>query len=56
MRLVSGEFGFEIGWLMPAALVATVLVLVARGARPRTDLVRAGAVCSGAGSSSTGWC
>jgi 4-amino-4-deoxy-L-arabinose transferase-like glycosyltransferase len=47
MRLVSGEFGFEIGWLLPTALVATVLVVVARGRAPRTDLVRAGAVLFG---------
>ena len=47
MRLISGEFGYEIGWLLPAALVATVLVVVARGRAPRTDLVRAGAVLFG---------
>ncbi|MDT5081180.1 MAG: hypothetical protein QOJ80_5817 [Mycobacterium sp.] len=47
MRLVSGEFGYEIGWLLPTALVATVLVVVARGRAPRTDLVRAGAVLFG---------
>ena len=33
-RLFSGEFGFEIGWLLPAALLALVLVLVV--ARPGT--------------------
>ena len=26
-RLISGEFGFEIGWLVPAAVLATVLTL-----------------------------
>jgi 4-amino-4-deoxy-L-arabinose transferase-like glycosyltransferase len=46
-RLFSGEFGFEIGWLIPAALLATVLVIVARGRAPRTDLVRAGAILFG---------
>ena len=46
-RLFSGEFGFEIGWLIPAALLATVLVLVSRGRAPRTDLVRAGAILFG---------
>lgn len=46
-RLLSGEFGFEIGWLVPAALLATVLAVVARGRAPRTDLVRAGAVLFG---------
>ncbi|MDT5009803.1 MAG: hypothetical protein QOH57_1420 [Mycobacterium sp.] len=39
-RLFSGEFGFEIGWLLPGALLATILVLVSRGRAPRTDLVR----------------
>jgi 4-amino-4-deoxy-L-arabinose transferase-like glycosyltransferase len=46
-RLFGGEFGFEISWLLPAALVALVLVLVSRGRRPRTDLVRAGAIVFG---------
>jgi 4-amino-4-deoxy-L-arabinose transferase-like glycosyltransferase len=46
-RLLFGEFGFEIGWLVPAALLATVLTVVARGRLPRTDLVRAGAVLFG---------
>jgi 4-amino-4-deoxy-L-arabinose transferase-like glycosyltransferase len=45
-RLFSGEFGFEIGWLLPAALLAVALVLVARHA-PRTDLVRAGTLLFG---------
>lgn len=46
-RLFTGEFGFEIGWLVPAALLALVLVLAARGRAPRTDLVRAGALLFG---------
>ncbi len=46
-RLFSGEFGFEIGWLVPAALLSLVLVLVARGRAPRTDIVRAGALLFG---------
>jgi 4-amino-4-deoxy-L-arabinose transferase-like glycosyltransferase len=46
-RLFTGEFGFEIGWLLPAALLALVLVLVARGRAPRTDLVRAAAILFG---------
>jgi 4-amino-4-deoxy-L-arabinose transferase-like glycosyltransferase len=46
-RLFSGEFGFEIGWLIPAALLAMVLVLVSRGRAPRTDLMRAGAILFG---------
>jgi 4-amino-4-deoxy-L-arabinose transferase-like glycosyltransferase len=46
-RLFSGEFGFEIGWLVPAALLATVLVVLSRGRAPRTDLTRAGAILFG---------
>jgi 4-amino-4-deoxy-L-arabinose transferase-like glycosyltransferase len=46
-RLFTGEFGFEIGWLVPAALLATVLVLISRGRAPRTDRVRAGAILFG---------
>lgn len=46
-RLFSGEFGFEIGWLIPAALLAIVLVSVARGRAPRTDRVRAGVILFG---------
>ncbi len=46
-RLFSGEFGFEIGWLVPAALLATVLVVVSRGRAPRTDLTRAAAILFG---------
>jgi 4-amino-4-deoxy-L-arabinose transferase-like glycosyltransferase len=46
-RLFTGEFGFEIGWLLPAALLAMLLVIVARGRAPRTDLVRAGAIVFG---------
>ncbi|MFC9787552.1 ArnT family glycosyltransferase [Rhodococcus sp. NPDC127528] len=46
-RLFTGEFGFEIGWLVPAALLAMVLVVVSRWRAPRTDLVRAGAIVFG---------
>ena len=46
-RLFSGEFGFEIGWLLPAALLAVLLVLVARRSAPRTDLVRGAAIVFG---------
>ncbi|MUL80195.1 MULTISPECIES: glycosyltransferase family 39 protein [unclassified Mycolicibacterium] len=46
-RLFTGEFGFEIGWLVPAALLAVVLVLVSRGRAPRTDTVRAGTILFG---------
>lgn len=47
MRLFTGEFGFENGWLLPAALLATGLVLVVTRHRPRTDLTRAGAILFG---------
>ena len=46
-RLFTGEFGFEIAWLLPAALLAIVLVVVSRWRAPRTDLVRAGAIVFG---------
>jgi 4-amino-4-deoxy-L-arabinose transferase-like glycosyltransferase len=46
-RLFSGEFGFEIGWLLPAALIASVFVVVSRGRAPRTDMVRAGGILFG---------
>jgi 4-amino-4-deoxy-L-arabinose transferase-like glycosyltransferase len=46
-RLLSGEFGYEIGWLLPAALVAIIAVLVARRGKPRTDLVRAAVLLFG---------
>jgi hypothetical protein len=46
-RLFSGEFGFEIGWLLPAALLAVVLVLISRGRAPRTDLVRGSVILFG---------
>ncbi|MEW9265962.1 glycosyltransferase family 39 protein [Kineococcus endophyticus] len=40
-RLFSSEMGNEISWLLPAALLALVLGLVARGRAPRTDRGRA---------------
>ncbi|MFG1934903.1 ArnT family glycosyltransferase [Mycobacterium sp. NPDC048908] len=46
-RLFSGEFGFEIGWLVPAALLATIVVVLSRGRAPRTDLTRAAAILFG---------
>ena len=47
LRLLSGEFGYEIGWLVPAAALATVVAVLARGRAPRTDPVRAGALLFG---------
>ncbi|TSD99917.1 glycosyltransferase family 39 protein [Skermania sp. ID1734] len=46
-RLFTGEVGFEISWLLPAALLSLVIVLVSRGRRPRTDLVRGAAIVFG---------
>ncbi|MFC7425227.1 ArnT family glycosyltransferase [Nocardia tengchongensis] len=46
-RMVTGEIGFEISWLLPAALVAFALVLLSRGRRPRTDLIRGSALVFG---------
>jgi 4-amino-4-deoxy-L-arabinose transferase-like glycosyltransferase len=46
-RLLRGGYGRDIGWLLPAAGIALVGILVARRRAPRTDLVRAGAVLWG---------
>ena len=46
-RLFSGEFGFEIGWLLPAAFLALVFVVIARRRAPRTDLARGGVILFG---------
>ena len=41
-RLLTGSYGHDTGWLLPAALVVLVAVLVFRWREPRTDLPRAG--------------
>ncbi|TDW60820.1 ArnT family glycosyltransferase [Kribbella pratensis] len=46
-RLFGGEFGSQISWLMPAALLATVVLIVAAGKAPRTDKTRAFALLWG---------
>ncbi|MGV9544664.1 ArnT family glycosyltransferase [Nocardia beijingensis] len=46
-RLFTGEIGFEISWLLPAALFAFALVLLSRLRAPRTDPVRAAALAFG---------
>ncbi len=46
-RLFSGEMGLEISWLLPAALLALVLGLVATRRRGRLDPLRAGLVTWG---------
>ncbi|WP_239003769.1 ArnT family glycosyltransferase [Nocardia panacis] len=46
-KLFTGEIGFEISWLLPAALLAFALVVFARGRAPRTDLRRGAALVFG---------
>ena len=40
-RLLGGEMGGQIGWLLPAALIAVVAGLFIAGRAPRTDPLRA---------------
>lgn len=46
-RLFEGEFGGQASWLIPAALVLLVALLVVTWRRPRTDALRASAVIWG---------
>ncbi len=46
-RLFGGEFASQIAWLLPAALLATIVLVVAAGKAPRTDKTRAFAVLWG---------
>ncbi|MEU7138649.1 glycosyltransferase family 39 protein [Nocardia sp. NPDC046473] len=46
-KLFTGEIGFEISWLLPAALLAFVVVLVSRWRAPRTDQLRGAALVFG---------
>ncbi|NIK55919.1 glycosyltransferase family 39 protein [Kribbella shirazensis] len=46
-RLFGGEFASQIAWLLPAALLATVVLVVAAGKAPRTDRKRAFALLWG---------
>ncbi len=46
-RMFTGEIGFEISWLLPAALLAFVLVLISRWRAPRTDQLRGAALVFG---------
>jgi len=46
-RLFGGEFASQIAWLLPAALLATIVLVVAAGKSPRTDKTRAFAVLWG---------
>ncbi len=47
-RLLTGSYGHDTGWLLPAALIAVAVILVARRRLPRTDLPRAGILLWGA--------
>jgi 4-amino-4-deoxy-L-arabinose transferase-like glycosyltransferase len=46
-RMFGTEFGTQISWLLPAALILLVAGIAWRGARPRTDRVRAAFVLWG---------
>ncbi|MGW6199861.1 ArnT family glycosyltransferase [Kribbella sp. NPDC055110] len=46
-RLFSGEFGSQISWLLPAALLSTIVLVVAAGKAARTDRTRAFAILWG---------
>ena len=46
-RLLTGAYGRDTGWLLPAAVLVSLAVLVARRRRPRTDLARAGVLLWG---------
>ncbi|WP_433163232.1 ArnT family glycosyltransferase [Kribbella sp. CA-247076] len=46
-RLFGGEFGSQIAWLLPAAILATIVLVVAAGKASRTDRTRAFAVLWG---------
>jgi len=46
-RLFGGEFASQIAWLLPAALLATIVLVVAAGNAARTDRTRAFAVLWG---------
>ncbi|MFE9576192.1 glycosyltransferase family 39 protein [Nocardia sp. NPDC006044] len=46
-KLFTGEIGFEISWLLPAALLAFAVVLVSRWRAPRTDQIRGAALVFG---------
>ena len=46
-RLLTGSYGLDTGWLIPAALMVVAAGLLGRRRRPRTDLVRAGIVLWG---------
>ena len=46
-RLLTASYGRDTGWLLPAALIAAIAIVVARRRAPRTDPWRAGALLWG---------
>ena len=46
-RLLTGSYGRDAGWLLPASVLALVAGLIVRRRLPRTDPVRAGIVLWG---------
>ena len=46
-RLLTGSYGRDTGWLLPAALIAMAGIVVGRRGRPRTDPWHAGALLWG---------
>jgi 4-amino-4-deoxy-L-arabinose transferase-like glycosyltransferase len=46
-RSLTGRGGLDVGWLIPAALLVGIAVLIARRRQPRTDLLRAACVLWG---------
>ena len=50
-RMFGAEFGTQISWLLPAALILLVAGIVWRGTRPRTDRCAPPSCCGVAGSS-----
>ncbi len=46
-RLLTGSYGRNTGWLLPAALIAAITIVVVRRRAPRTDPWRAGALLWG---------
>jgi 4-amino-4-deoxy-L-arabinose transferase-like glycosyltransferase len=54
LRLLRGEFGLEISWLLPAAIVLLAGAIWATWRAPRTDLARAALIVFGGWLLSTG--
>lgn len=46
-RLLTGSIGYDIGWLLPAALAAGIAVLIARRGQTRFDPARAAVIAFG---------